>query len=119
MRKHHVDIDGVRYPRNGVNVEYGSSDYVDQYRDLKLFFKENVGGELVNPFKSYPDMKKKIPFHFIDLTFQVNQVNPKKMGLFEEYKGSTKNARLFIILIRHKEIKLMSDGDKVTEVTVI
>ena len=35
-RKDHVDIDGVRYPRDGINVDYGWNDYVDQYRDLKF-----------------------------------------------------------------------------------
>ena len=64
---------------------------VDQYRDLKFFYKEYVGEELLNLFISYPDMKIKYPFQLI---------NPKKMGLFEEYRGATNNDRLFIILIR-------------------
>ena len=58
LRKHHVYIDGVRYPRDGVNIEYGLNDYFDQYRDLKLFYKKNVGEELLDPFKGYTDMKK-------------------------------------------------------------
>ena len=37
VRKYHVDIDGVRYPRDDVSIDYTSNDYVDQYRDLKLF----------------------------------------------------------------------------------
>ena len=28
--KYRVDIDGVRYPRDGVSVDYESNDYVDQ-----------------------------------------------------------------------------------------
>ena len=38
--KYHVDIDGVRYPRDGASIDYESNDYVDQYRDLKFFYKE-------------------------------------------------------------------------------
>ena len=30
VRKYRVDIDGVRYPGDGFNVDYGSNDYVDQ-----------------------------------------------------------------------------------------
>ena len=52
VRKHHVDIDGVRYPRDGVSIDYASDDHVDQYRDLKLFYEEYVGEELLNPFIS-------------------------------------------------------------------
>ena len=37
VRKYHVDINGVRYPRDGVNIDYASNEYRDQYEDLKLF----------------------------------------------------------------------------------
>ena len=35
VRKHHVDIDGVRYRKDSVNVDYGLNDNFDQYRDLR------------------------------------------------------------------------------------
>ena len=110
--KDHVDIDGVRYPRDGVNFDYGINDYVDQYRYLKFFYKEYVGEELLYPFIKYPDTKNLYSFQFIDLRFQVDHPNPKKMGLFEEHRGVTNNARLFIISIRQREIKMISDGKK-------
>ena len=92
VRKNHVDIDGVRYPRDGVNVYYGLNYYVDQYRDLNLVYKEYVGEEILHFFISYPDMKKKHLFQLIDIRFQVDHFNPKKKGLFEEYRGATNNA---------------------------
>ena len=58
MRKYHVDIDGIRYPREGGSFDYGINDYIDRYRDLKLFYTEYVGEKLLNPFVSYTDMKK-------------------------------------------------------------
>ena len=50
-------------------------------------------------------MKNKYPIHLIDLRFQVDHINPKKKGLFEEYRSATNNARLFVILIRQREKK--------------
>ena len=50
---YHVDIDCVRYPRDDVNIDYGLNVYVDQYRDLKVFYKEYVREELLNPFISF------------------------------------------------------------------
>ena len=82
MRKYHVDIDGVRYPRDGLNTDYELNDYVDQYKDLKLFYKEYVGEKLPNLFIRYTDMKNKYPFQVIDLRFQVDIINPKKNQLF-------------------------------------
>ena len=54
-------------------------------------------------------MKNKYPIQLIHLRFQVDHINPEKIGLFEEHGGATKNARLFMQLIRHREIKMISD----------
>ena len=61
VQKNHVDIDGVRYSRDGVSFNYASNDYVDQYRDFKWVYKEYVGGELINPSVIFTDMKNKCP----------------------------------------------------------
>ena len=64
-------------------------------------------------------MKNKYPIQVIDLRFQVDHINPKKIQLFEENRGATNNARLFVISIRHREIKMISDGNKFSEVNII
>ena len=33
LRKHYVEIDGQRYPRVGLSINYTKNDYKDQYRD--------------------------------------------------------------------------------------
>ena len=119
MRNYHVDIDGIHYLKDSVTVDYGLNDYVDQYRDLEVLYREYIAEELLNLFINISDMKNKYPFQLIDLRFQVDQINPKKMALFEEYRGVTNFARLFMLLIRHREIKMISDGTKITENAVI
>ena len=118
VREYHVDIDGVRSLRDGVSIAYASNDYVDQYGDLKLFHKEYVGEVLLSPFISYIDSKNKRPIRVIDLKFQVDLINPKKVQFFEEYRGATHNAKFFMILIRHKKTKMISDV-KLTEIKII
>ena len=123
VRKYYVEIDSQRYPRDGVFLIYPENDYIDQYRDLKIFYKEYVGEELLNPFVSYPDMKSKYPIQVIDLRFQPDQKTPKKIQLFEEHRGepanNPNNARLYVILIRRREVELISDCNKLIEVKVI
>ena len=53
VRKYHVHTNGIRYPRDDVGIDYSSNDCLDQYRDLKLFYKEYVGKKLLNTFKLY------------------------------------------------------------------
>ena len=59
LQKYHVEINGVRYPRDSVLLNYEQYDYIQKNKDLYLFFKEDVGGESMTPFISYPDMKTK------------------------------------------------------------
>ena len=52
VRKYFVEIDGQWYPKDSVNINYAENDYLDQYRDLKLFYKEYAVEELLNPFQT-------------------------------------------------------------------
>ena len=42
IRKYYVEIDGQRYPRDTVLVNYEENDYIQQYKDLKFFWKEYI-----------------------------------------------------------------------------
>ena len=90
---------------------------------MKTFHREYVGEQLLNPLVSYPDMKTKQPIQVIDLRFQPDDITPKKIQLFEEYRAEPanipNNARLYVILIRRREVELISDGNKLIEVKVI
>ena len=64
-------------------------------------------------------MKDKYPIQLIDLRFQADHITPKKIQLLEEYREDPNNARLYVILIRRREIELISDGKKLIEVKII
>ena len=119
LRKYYVEIDGLRYPRDNVLINYEENDYIQEYKDLKLFYREYIGEPILNPFISYLGMKTKYPIEIIDLRHQSEHITPKKIQLFHEYGTDPDNSRLFIILIRRKEIELLSDGNKLIEVKVI
>ena len=119
VTKYFVEIDGIRYPKDGILINYEENSYLDQYRDLKLFYKEYVGEDLMNPYISYPNMKYLYPIQITDLRYQVDHLTPKKIQLFEEFSEDPANERLFIILVRHRQIEMISDGNKIIEVKVI
>ena len=39
VRKHFIEIDGVRYPRDGALTNYILNDYSDQFKDVELIMK--------------------------------------------------------------------------------
>ena len=119
LRKHYIEIDGQRYPTDSSLMNYEQNEYIGQYKDLKLFFKECIGEQLMSPFISYPDMKTKYPIEIIDLKHQPDHITPKKIQLYLEYGCDPENARFFLILIRRREIELISDGNILIEVKVI
>ena len=53
VRKYFVEIDGVRYSKDSVDVNYTENDYLDQYRDIKLFYKESLGEPLIERMNYY------------------------------------------------------------------
>ena len=118
LRKYYVEIDGQRYPRDTLFINYEENSYFEQYEHLKLFFKEYIGQPILNPFISYPDMKTKYPIGIIDLRHQPD-ITLKKTQLFLEYGADPDNARMFLILIRPREMELISDGNKLIAVKVI
>ena len=119
LRKYFIEIDGQRYPRDHSLMNYEQNDYIEQYKDLKLFFKEYIGEQLLSPFISYPDMKTKDPIEIIDIGHQSDHITLKKIQLFLEYGADTENARFFLILIRRREIEIISDGNKLIEIKII
>ena len=119
LRKYYIEIDGQRYPRDSSLMNYEQNDYIEQYKDLKLFFKEYIGEQLMSPFITYPDMKTKYPIEIIDLRHQADHITPQKIQLFLEYGADPENARFFLILIRRREIELISDGNKLIEIKII
>ena len=52
------------------------------------------------------------------LDFKLITLLLKKIQRFEESRENPNSARLFIILIRRREIELISDGNKLIEVKV-
>ena len=120
VRRAFTEKDGIRYPRDSNLTDYGSNDYIDQYGDLKLFYKGYVGETLMTLFLSYNDTKTKYPIQVIDLRFQVDHINPKEIQIFEECRNvNPGNSRLFVILFRRREIELISDGNELVQVKVI
>ena len=115
------EIDGSRYPKDAVLTNFPEIEFLDQYRDLILLFTEYVGEELMNPFINYFDMKNKYPSQVIDLRHQRDNITPNKNQLIEHFNtnAANVNARVFVILIRHGQIKIISDGNKKIENKVI
>ena len=64
-------------------------------------------------------MKYLYPIQITDLIYQVDHIIPKKIQLSEEFSEDPANERLFIILVRHRQIEMISDGNKIIEVKVI
>ena len=119
LRQYFVEIDGQRYPRDGLSINYTENAYIDQYRDIELFFKEYISETILTPFISYPDMKTKYSVGIIDLRHQNDHITSERIRLFQEYGTDPDNARLFLILIKRRETEILGVGNKLKEDKVI
>ena len=64
-------------------------------------------------------MKTKYPIEILDLRNQPDHISPQKIQLIQEYGADPDNAKLFLIIVRRREVDLISDGNKLIEVKVI
>ena len=119
VRKNFVEINGVRYPKVSIDIDFATNFHLDQHRDPKTFHKEYVGELQLNPFKGFPYVENFHPTQVIDLRVHVDHKNPQKIQFFEENGGDLADSRRFIVLVRHRETKMVSAGDEITETQVI
>ena len=119
VKRYFVEIDGVRYPKESVETNFSDNKFLDHIKDRKLFYKEYNGETLLQPFISYLDIKAFYPVQIIDLRFQIDYITPNKIRLFEEYENTPGNTNLYVILIKHRENKMVSDGNKITGIELI
>ena len=72
VRKLYSEIDGTRFRKNPIMTDYDENNYLDEYRDIKLIYREYVGEPMLAPIITYDKRKKYYPFEIIDLRFQVD-----------------------------------------------
>ena len=64
-------------------------------------------------------MKTFYPIQVIDLRFQIDYITPTKIRTFEENKNAPENTNIYVLLIKHREIKMVSVGNKKTKIELI
>ena len=65
LGKNYVQIDSRRYPTDSVLINYEENGHIQQYKDLKLFFKEYIGEPFIKSFYSISRHENKIPYRNI------------------------------------------------------
>ena len=111
VRIYFVDFDSIRYAKYPVDNNYTESHFLDQYRDVKLFFQGYVGESILNPFISYLDLKTCYPIQINIWKFPINHILPMIIQFFVEYHEAPMNTILCNILMKQRDIKLVSDGN--------
>ena len=46
----------------------------------------------------------------------MDHITPKKIQLFEDCRKDTADARIFVILVRHKQFQMVSFENRITEI---
>ena len=89
---------------------------MNQRRDLESFYRKLFGKQMVSPTITYDKRKTYIPIRINDLKFQVDYVTPEKN--FEGNVLAPTDTDLYDIILKHKEIKMVSDGRGINGIEV-
>ena len=74
---------------------------------------------MLSPIKTCDKMKANYSIQIYGLKFQPNNITPKKVKLYEVYDENPTNTTLHGILVKHRENKKISNGDKSSGIEVI
>ena len=91
VKKDFVEIDGIRYPRNSVNVDYKTKNYLDQYGHVRLIYIDYAAEKLSSPIVTYLDLKKFYRIQVIGLRYQFDHMTPKKISYLENIEVLLRN----------------------------
>ena len=64
-------------------------------------------------------MKYLYPIEITDFRHQVDHITQTKIQLFEIFSEDPNNERLFLILVRQRQVQMISDEKKIIEVKLI
>ena len=121
--KYFVEIDGLNYPKDSININYARKDYFDHYSDPNLFFEEYANEPLLKLFITYTGVKEFYLIVVLGPRLKVDLINPIKIQLFEVYRGNAdnthNNARSFPTLFRRRVLRMVLDDNKITTVGLI
>ena len=118
VEKYYVETDGIRYPKDPFMINYREKNYLNQYKDLEKIHKEYVGEQVLSPTRFYDEIKTCFPIQIFDLIFQFDYGRPKKNRLSEEYDENPTHTDLKVILLKPRENKKISEGNKISGVEV-
>ena len=86
MEKYYAEIDTIRHAKDPVKTKFTKMNYLNQYRDLKIFHRAHIVEEILSPIGTYEKVKTFYPIQLIDHRFQIVYGTPKKIGLFYDYE---------------------------------
>ena len=72
MIKYYSKTDGVRSAKDPIMINYNENEYLDQYRDLKIFYLQYVVEHLLFLIKTYDKMETYYLIQIFDLRLQVD-----------------------------------------------
>ena len=119
VKKYFDEIDRIRYPKNRILKSYTENIHLSQHRDLKIFYKEYIGEQILSPIITYDKKQIYYPTQLFDLLFQLNYVTRKKIRLFGEYEIDPTHTYLFDLSVKHREIEKVTDGKEISGVGII
>ena len=99
-----VEIEGIRYPKGPINNNHSENDYPNQVRDLNLFVREYVGGQVLTPKMTFEKMKPYYPIQVVDFGFQTDYLTPKKNRPFEKHDKNPTYTTFWVIIVKHTAV---------------
>ena len=109
-------IGGEFYPEDRMNINYGTINYNEAYKEIVKFNKNYIGlPHNIKPYINHRTFKSKYRIYVFDTRYQSNHIGPQPIQLIFKFSAAVANVICHALVFTRKVISVNSDANKMVD----
>ena len=105
------------YPEDGMNVNYGTNNYNEDFKEIVSFNKDYNGlAHNIKPYINHRTFKSSYRIHVFDTRYQSDHIGPQPMQLNFKLIAAVTDVICHVLVLNRKVISVNSDGNKTVDI---
>ena len=105
------------YPEDRMNINYGTNNYNEAYKEIVSFNKDYNGLPLnIKPYNNHRTFKSNYRIYVFDTRYQRDPIGPQPIQLNFKFSAAVADVICHAFLLTRKVISVNSDGNKMVDI---
>ena len=104
------------YPEDRMNINYGSSNYNEAFKEIVRLIKIIMGYHIIKPYIIHRTFKSSYRIHVFDTRYQSDHIAPQPIQLNFKFSAAVADVICHALVLTRKVISVNSDGNKMVDI---